>query len=58
MEVSIKDSIKMLLKKDKASTAGPMEIDTLENGRTICSMDRASSCGMMIVYIWAIGKII
>mgnify|MGYP004531714311 CR=1 FL=1 len=36
MEVNIKASIRMLPKKDKVSTAGLMEIDTLENGGTIC----------------------
>lgn len=58
MEVSIKDSIKMPLKKVKVNIAGLMETGTLENGKIICSMDKDFSCGMMIVYTWAIGKII
>jgi len=57
-EVNIKAFIRMLLKKDKESIAGPTVIGTSENGGTICSTDRASSCGMTIVYTWATGKII
>ena len=51
MEVNIKDSIRMHLKKARVNIAGQMETDILENGKTICSTDKVFLCGMMIVYI-------
>jgi hypothetical protein len=57
MVVNIKDFIKMHPKKAKENIVGQMEILTLVNGETICSMEKDCSSGMMIGYILEIGKI-
>ena len=46
----------MPVRKDKANTAGQMEIDMLENGLKICSTAKVSLFGMMIGFILVIGK--
>jgi len=56
--VCIKDSIKMLLRKDKENIAGLMEIGILENGAKICSMEEDSLFGMMKDFSLEIGKTI
>ena len=58
MEVNIKGSTKMLLKKAKENTVGQIKTDTLGNGAITCSMERVFSYGMMIDCILATGKII
>ena len=52
MEVNIKGSIKMLPKKAKANTAGPMETDMLANGKTTCLTGKVSSSGMITECSW------
>ena len=57
MAASIKDIMKMHLRKVKANIFGLMEILTLENGKIICLMEKVFSFGMMIECFSEIGRI-
>jgi len=48
MEVNIKGSIRLPLKKDRENIFGLKGIDILENGRIICLMGKDFSFGMII----------
>ena len=57
MAASIKDIMKMHLRKVKANIFGLMEILTSENGKIICLMEKVFSFGMMIECFSEIGRI-